>query len=75
MRIIRELHAIRPRNLPTLRKINKAMILTDHEDTRRYSSPPDERDGDQDPWEGAMDEAHAWQEQKMIEDETAHHND
>jgi hypothetical protein len=51
------------------------MIYPQYEDARRYSSPPDDRDDDQDPWEGAMDEAHAWQEQKMIDDETAHHND
>jgi hypothetical protein len=50
------------------------VILTD-EDRSRYSAPSDDRDDNLDPWEGAMDEAHAWQEQKMIEDETAHHND
>jgi len=38
-------------------------------------APPDERDEDIDPWEGAMDEAHEWAENKMIEDETQHHND
>lgn len=45
------------------------MIYPQYEDTRRYSSPPDERDDDLDPWEGAMDEAHEWAENKIIEDE------
>jgi hypothetical protein len=44
-------------------------MLTD-EDRSRYSAPPDERDDDQDPWEGAMDAAHEWAESKMIQDET-----
>ena len=42
------------------------MILTD-ENRSRYTAPPDERDEDQDPWEGAMDIAHAWQEDKLNE--------
>jgi hypothetical protein len=51
------------------------VIFYNYEDTRRYSVPPDERDDEQDPWEGAMDEAHEWAENKMIEDETPHYND
>jgi hypothetical protein len=51
------------------------MIYPQYEDLNRYTAPRDERDEDQDPWEGAMDEAHAWAEQQMIEDETPHHHD
>jgi hypothetical protein len=51
------------------------VIFYNYEDPRRYTAPPDERDDEQDPWEGAMDESHEWAEQQMTDNETQHHND